>query len=145
MQFPRRFPSTILQASLRPWHSNCSNKVSSSECFGNSNTWKFSKWALIPQNSRIINFLWPESRRYTVHVRAWQNQKSTCLTTDTCLQIMKSDEDVRMISAEAPVLFAKVGRHYKLEDLQISLVVCILHRLLKLLYASRLVRCLSWS
>lgn len=25
-----------------------------------------------------------------------------------CLQIMKSDEDVRMISAEAPVLFAKV-------------------------------------
>ena len=26
-----------------------------------------------------------------------------------CLQIMKSDEDVRMISAEAPVLFAKVN------------------------------------
>lgn len=26
-----------------------------------------------------------------------------------CTQIMKSDEDVRMISAEAPVLFAKVG------------------------------------
>lgn len=25
------------------------------------------------------------------------------------VQIMKSDEDVRMISAEAPVLFAKVG------------------------------------
>jgi hypothetical protein len=25
-------------------------------------------------------------------------------------RIMKSDEDVRMISAEAPVLFAKVGR-----------------------------------
>lgn len=25
-----------------------------------------------------------------------------------CVQIMKSDEDVRMISAEAPVLFAKV-------------------------------------
>lgn len=24
-----------------------------------------------------------------------------------CVQIMKSDEDVRMISAEAPVLFAK--------------------------------------
>ncbi len=30
------------------------------------------------------------------------------------LQIMKSDEDVRMISAEAPVLFAKVlyGRYF---------------------------------
>lgn len=28
--------------------------------------------------------------------------------SDKSLQIMKSDEDVRMISAEAPVLFAKV-------------------------------------
>ncbi len=30
------------------------------------------------------------------------------LLTERYLQIMKSDEDVRMISAEAPVLFAKV-------------------------------------
>ncbi len=30
------------------------------------------------------------------------------LLKEHCLQIMKSDEDVRMISAEAPVLFAKV-------------------------------------
>lgn len=34
-------------------------------------------------------------------------------STPSCLQIMKSDEDVRMISAEAPVLFAKVWTaHY---------------------------------
>lgn len=33
---------------------------------------------------------------------------SACKRLGTmCLQIMKSDEDVRMISAEAPVLFAK--------------------------------------
>jgi hypothetical protein len=31
------------------------------------------------------------------------------LTKRLFLQIMKSDEDVRMISAEAPVLFAKVA------------------------------------
>lgn len=30
------------------------------------------------------------------------------LLLQTSVQIMKSDEDVRMISAEAPVLFAKV-------------------------------------
>ena len=32
----------------------------------------------------------------------------TCVEESVALQIMKSDEDVRMISAEAPVLFAKV-------------------------------------
>ena len=33
------------------------------------------------------------------------------MLSDVCgwLQIMKSDEDVRMISAEAPVLFARVS------------------------------------
>jgi hypothetical protein len=35
------------------------------------------------------------------------------------LQIMKSDEDVRMISAEAPVLFAKVRQ--QLQRLQLVL------------------------
>ena len=33
----------------------------------------------------------------------------TQMTEGACLQIMKSDEDVRMISAEAPVLFARVS------------------------------------
>lgn len=37
--------------------------------------------------------------------------KPGCLTLMSCCeQIMKSDEDVRMISAEAPVLFARVSR-----------------------------------
>ena len=35
-----------------------------------------------------------------------------------CLQIMKSDEDVRMISAEAPVLFAKVNAATSVHDVE---------------------------
>lgn len=40
-----------------------------------------------------------------VAVRGTSSQIALLLSV---LQIMKSDEDVRMISAEAPVLFAKV-------------------------------------
>ena len=64
-----RFLNTILQAFLRPWLSSCSNRAFSLECFGSNNTLRFNKLAQTLQSSRIINFHWPELRRYKRLVR----------------------------------------------------------------------------
>ncbi len=66
-------------------------------------------------------------------------------------QIMKSDEDVRMISAEAPVLFAKVISKLQQTTIPMHPFPCFygdFHELkcagmTKLLHANRLVRCSS--
>lgn len=52
-----------------------------------------------------------ERRQPVVHAMPPVREgESVDIQACSCAQIMKSDEDVRMISAEAPVLFAKVHR-----------------------------------
>lgn len=45
---------------------------------------------------------------HALHLTVRQIESSMQFHSACCAQIMKSDEDVRMISAEAPVLFARV-------------------------------------
>ena len=78
--------------------------------------------ATTPLTSKTTSYPWRESRRWDsplfypgtrmVHVWlgvSWDPEGVfSALSLHAPLQIMKTDEDVRMISAEAPVLFAKV-------------------------------------
>lgn len=51
----------------------------------------------------------PSSEPHRARQHSLDALRAASFNLSVSMQIMKSDEDVRMISAEAPVLFAKVG------------------------------------
>ena len=67
---------------------------------------------LLQQQQQQLQMFWSYQRQEIEHVNDFKNHQ---LPLARIKKIMKADEDVRMISAEAPILFAKACELFILE------------------------------